>query len=183
METIQVTIVEEKIIVEPTTTAVGPRGLPGVDAVLPPTATQPQAEDPAGTTVLMWTAQRVWQAILAAFALPTTVFKGILYRNPAALAEVTPGAAYTAIAGQDTVIHLTQDLTITMPGNPPAGQAWSMVHVYAQDATGGWLVTFPPATWDTASGLEVDTRDIAAGERRKVVWVNDGSGWVGHPLV
>lgn len=163
----------------------GEQGLPGVDAELPTTATQAQAEDSAGSSVLMWTAQRIWQAIAKWGAAATSLFAGELKGNTERAASVSPGAAY-AIDPADGNIHsisLTEDLTLSLPTAPSSGSARTIVVELYQDATGGWTVTWPPIAWRTSDGLEPDTTTIPASGSGVVVLTGISGSWYGHPMM
>jgi hypothetical protein len=155
-------------------------------------ATQPQAEDPAGITLLSWTAQRIWQAIAkwwttgAGFTLAGNTGKAIVVNATGdgfELAAATGGGAIdwanpVAITGAATLTigkhHVCTGTTADYPVTLPAvsGNAGKLISVEMSAALTKLV---------TVDGNASETID---GELTRVMWAKetailkcDGTTW------
>lgn len=160
----------------------GEQGPPGADADLPATALQAQAEDGAGTTVLMWTAQRIWQAIAKWGDTAASVFKGIMgggYKE-ALYAALTSGNVIIDLAnGNVQRFVLDAARQFTLPSSPGAYAQSFVLILNCAGFTPTWN-SAPTIKWLTSDGA-APTLNTTSGKLNVLtfVWDNATSSWLG----
>lgn len=145
-------------------------------------ATQEQAEDSAGTTLLSWTAQRIWQAIAKWGDTAASVFKGILgggYRET--LYAVTTTGNLTLDLANGNVQRVTLDAArqLTLPASPGAVAQSFVLIINCAGFTPTWNSS-PTIKWLTSDNA-APTLNTTTGKSNVItfVWENANSRWLG----
>lgn len=150
-------------------------------------ATVEQAGDPAGTTLLSWTATKLATLVNAVLALAATVFKGILTNY-----KETVDTAIASVSGELTLSTNANRLRLTLTENvtnvltpsliaPTTGE--SLVLVIVTHATVAYTFAWGSADilWLTSDGAPPELNLTAGGKHNVVTLISEATTdkWLG----
>lgn len=145
-------------------------------------ATQAQAEDSAGTTLLSWTAQRIWQAIAKWGNTAASVFKGIMgggYKETLYTATTSGNVTIDLANGNVQRFILGGNHQFTFPADPGAYAQSFVLIIECATYTPTWAAS-PVIEWLTDGGAAptlVTTANLV--NVLTFIWDDVDSRWLG----